>query len=59
MTQNHRTAHRADTLASFPRAKESLRDETERTLCDIAYVLHLTDRVKRAMVEEKTPVAAN
>jgi hypothetical protein len=59
MTQNHLTARHAESLTAFPRVKERLRDETERTLCDIAYVLHLTDRVKRAMVEDKTPVAAN
>lgn len=57
MSQNQLTARRPESLG-FPRVNESLRDETERTLRDIAYVLHLTGRVKKAMLEEQSPVAA-
>ena len=58
MTQNHLTARPAKSFAPLARVKDNLREETERSLCDIAYVLHLAGRVKLAMLEEKSPVVA-
>src|SRR5262245_30407520 len=42
MTQNTVTIRRTESLRQLPRVAESIREETERTLGDIAYVLHLT-----------------
>jgi hypothetical protein len=56
MTQNL-TAPRTESIRQLPRRKDTLRKETDRMLGDIAYVLHLTQKVKQAILEEE-PVAA-
>lgn len=56
MTQNHATLC-TESFRQLPRRKDTIRGETERTLGEIAYVLHLTRKVKDAIIEEKAVAA--
>ena len=56
MSQNHAVLC-PESFRQLPRPQKTLRDETERTLGDIAYVLHLTRKVKDAILEEKAVAA--
>jgi hypothetical protein len=56
MTQNHATLCTVS-FRQLPRRKDTFRDQTERTLGEIAYVLHLTRKVKDAILEEKAVAA--
>jgi hypothetical protein len=40
-------------------SKDSLQAETQRTLSEIAHVLHLTRKVKKAILDEKAARAAS
>lgn len=57
MTQNTVLTPRSDRLPRIPHAKQNLRDEAERTLSDIAYVLHLTRRIKTSMMADPAVAA--
>jgi hypothetical protein len=58
MLQNQTTVRRPEAPARLNLAKESLQAETERTLSEIAQVLHFTRKVKKAILDEKAAKAA-
>jgi hypothetical protein len=58
MTQNQTYVPLPEPLPRFALPTSSLRDETERALGEMAYVLHLTHKIKQALVDNRAGATA-